>query len=82
MATIYIDVNELPARFTEAVGWAERNDTVLITRDGKAVIRLVPDRPPESRTKRVLGMHAGTTMLPDDFNDPSAYEEVPADAMP
>lgn len=73
MATLTIDVNELPARYAEAVEHARRGDEVLITAAGQPSARLVPLPAPATRP-RVLGMHAGATTLPPDFNEPLPAE--------
>ena len=69
MATVTIDVNDLPGRLSEAVSRAERGEEVVIAAGGQPAARLVPV-PPPAAGPRVLGMHPGSMVMAPDFNDP------------
>jgi len=73
MATLTIDVNDLPARYAEAVSRAAQGEEVVVTSAGQPSARLVPVPPlaplPPTRP-RVLGMHPGSMVPAPDFDDP------------
>lgn len=69
MPTLTIDVNDLPARYAEAVNRAEHGDEVVITAPGQPPARLVPVPAPATQP-RVLGMHPGSMAMAPDFDDP------------
>jgi antitoxin (DNA-binding transcriptional repressor) of toxin-antitoxin stability system len=69
MATLTIDVNDLPARYAEAVSRAEQGDEVVITATGQRPVRLIPVPAPVTRP-RVLGMHPGSMVMAPDFDAP------------
>ena len=66
MATVTIDVRDLPDRFAELVGAAAAEE--IIVTDGKvprAKLIPLPNRQP-----RVPGLHPGAIRTPDDFDTP------------
>jgi len=85
MARITLDVLELADRVTDVMTWLAAGDKVVLTIDGRPTFRLglttnYPDPLAGSLPPRVLGMHAGTTTITPDFNDP--LPESWADAEP
>ena len=68
MASLTIDVNDLPARYAEAVARAEQGDEVIVTADGPPPARLVPV--PTPLRPRILGLHPGSMIAAPDFDDP------------
>ena len=73
MATLTIDINDLPARYAEAVSRAERGDAVVVTAAGQYAVRLVPVSAlaPTPPTKpRIFDLHPGAMEMAPDFNDP------------
>jgi prevent-host-death family protein len=69
MATLTIDVNDLPARYAEAVARAAQGEEVVVTSAGQPPARLVPVPAPVTRP-RVLGMHPGSMTMAPDFDAP------------
>ena len=73
MATLTIDINDLPARYAEAVSRAEQGDEVVVTAVGQHAVRLVPvpapvPTPPSG--PRIFDLHPGAMEMAPDFNDP------------
>lgn len=71
MATVTVDVRELPGRLAELVSQAAAGTEVLV-RDGDATAKLVTAPPPAPAGKREwkLGLHPGAMVMRHDFNDP------------
>jgi len=54
--------------FSALVGEAERGETILVTRNGKPVARIMPPEPVAKR--RAMGFDDGLGFIADDFDDP------------
>jgi prevent-host-death family protein len=50
-----VSVQDLKARLSSVVAAAERGETIVITRHGRAVARLVPADPPHVHRGRAVG---------------------------
>lgn len=59
-----IPVSEAKAKFSEIVRRAEGGEEIVLTRNGKAVARMMPGRP-----KRRLGQYRGQFWMAPDFDD-------------
>jgi prevent-host-death family protein len=70
MATVTLDVNDLPARYAEVVTRAKQGDEVIITAPGEPPVRLVPVPPSPAPRPRVLGLHPGSMAAAPDFDAP------------
>lgn len=70
MATLTIDVNELPARYAEAVARAQQGDEVIVTATGADPVKIVPVPVAAPKRPRVLGLHPGAMVAAPDFDDP------------
>lgn len=75
MATV--SIREAKNRLTELARRVERGETVVITRNGRPVLDLVPHRPQGSldlaagdRFKAKYGIGQIVLAIPDDFDDP------------
>ena len=67
----HVNVQEAKTRLSQLLQAAERGEEVVIARDGKPVVRLVPvDAPPP----RPVGFVAGT--VPDAFFEPLPDDEL------
>lgn len=74
-----IPVGEARARFVDAMAAAERGETVIFTRDGRAVLQLLaagreapsclPDAGVASLTKHALGFEPDEEIWPEEFDD-------------
>lgn len=69
MATLTIDISELPGRYAEALSRAGQGDEVVVTSTGQPAARLVPMPQPATKP-RILGMHPGSMVMAPDFDDP------------
>ena len=65
MATVTIDVNDLPEPVRAAVEKAAKGEDVVIVSGGEPTVRLTPVR----RTI-ILNMHPGAMQMAPDFDDP------------
>jgi prevent-host-death family protein len=70
------NIAEAKARFSELVEKALAGDEVIVARDHKPLLKLVPIEPARARTP---GSAAGTVWISDDFDAPipdfAAYEQ-------
>lgn len=68
-----IDIDAAKARLSNLLKRVEQGETILITRDGKPVVRLAPLEPEEAarvgRPARRIGFLKGQMAIPDDFNE-------------
>jgi antitoxin (DNA-binding transcriptional repressor) of toxin-antitoxin stability system len=67
MATITVDVKELPAKFAELISLAAAGAEVVVTDENIPRGRLVPLAP---GSVRILGLHPGAIQTSDDFDAP------------
>jgi antitoxin (DNA-binding transcriptional repressor) of toxin-antitoxin stability system len=67
MPTTAIDIQELPARFDEAVSLAATGTDVIVTEGNVPRARLIPVAPPPTR---IPNLHPGAIKLSDDFDAP------------
>ena len=65
--TSQVNLAQAKARFSELVRRALAGEEVLIARDNKPVLRLVPLEPPR-RARRVAGSARGRVRLAGDFD--------------
>lgn len=69
-----VNVSEAKARFSELIKKALTGEEVVIARDGKRLVRLVPVV--ERRTKRRPGSAAGQIWIAEDFDaTPPDFED-------
>ncbi len=68
-----VNVQEAKTRLSQLLQAAEQGEDVVIARDGKPVVRLVPVGPPPLRP---VGFVAGS--VPDAFSDPLPEDELRA----
>ncbi len=66
--TIEIEANQAQTQLTELLVLVAAGAEVIITQSGIAVARLLPVA--KSNKPRILGLHAGSTWVSDDFDDP------------
>ncbi|MGQ0572582.1 MAG: type II toxin-antitoxin system Phd/YefM family antitoxin [Pseudonocardia sp.] len=71
--TIQVNVQEAKTRLSQLLVQSENGEDVVIARDGKPVVRLVPV---QAAPRRELGFVAGT--LTDEFFEPLPEEELAA----
>lgn len=69
--TIQVDVQEAKTRLSQILVQAERGEDVVIARDGKPVVRLVPVVAPPPRP---VGFVTGS--VPDTFFEPLSEDEL------
>jgi hypothetical protein len=72
VATLTIDIKDLPDPFRAAVEEAVKGGDVVIAADGVPAIRLTRV-PAETKKPRALGMHPGSMTMRGDFD---AYIDV------
>ncbi|MBM3980581.1 MAG: hypothetical protein FJ304_09895 [Planctomycetes bacterium] len=70
MATLTIDVNELPARYAEAVARAQHGDEVIVTATGADPVKIVPVPVTTPKREWVFNMNPGAVIPAPDFDDP------------
>ena len=70
-----IDVDQVPG-LAALVDQAARAGEVELTRDGRAIARIVPVPPPASRSPRTPGTGRGMFWMADDFDaTPQRFDE-------
>jgi prevent-host-death family protein len=67
LATQHIEFDQAVGHLEELVEQASRGDEIVITRDHRPIVRLVPSAPP---TCRQFGSARGLVTVPDDFDKP------------
>jgi len=72
MVTKVIDINEKPTNLNDLLTQLDSNTEILLMRGDVPIARLTPERiqPMPERVERIAGLHAGTTWVSDDFDDP------------
>ena len=73
MVTIQINVQEAKTRLSQILARAEQGEEVVIARDGKPVVRLVPV---QAVPERPVGFVAGS--VPASFFEPLPADELDA----
>lgn len=80
-----MSIREAKAKFSEAIAAAERGETVTITKNGKAVVDLVPAKPKKIKLNfaaadaylKSVGWNAdGLDLWPPEFDDPAFSRKV------
>jgi antitoxin (DNA-binding transcriptional repressor) of toxin-antitoxin stability system len=74
MATLTIDVNDLPSRLNEALDLARAGTEVILQDANGPVVKMVPIPPSEPRRPIILNMHPGAMVPSADFDDPLPEE--------
>ena len=69
--TIQVDLQEAKTRLSQILAEAERGEEVVIARDGKPVVRLVPITEPAPRE---VGFVSGS--VPESFGEPLPDDEL------
>ncbi|MEZ4265352.1 MAG: type II toxin-antitoxin system prevent-host-death family antitoxin [Myxococcota bacterium] len=67
MATQHIEFDQAVGQLEELIEKASRGEEIVITRDHRPVVRLVPSAPP---TRRQFGSGRGRLTVPGDFDEP------------
>ncbi len=68
MSTRTLSVQEAQERLAELIGLAQQGDEIVIARDDRAKVKLVPILP--KAIKRVFGQHRGKIHMGEDFDAP------------
>ena len=68
MITKTVDVDEAKTRLPELVSSVETGAEIILTKDNTPVARLVPLA--VAAMNRVAGLHAGSSWMSPDFNEP------------
>lgn len=63
-----VSLKEAQAGLVDLVNEALAGEDVVISREGRPLVRLMPV--PVARTERKFGIDQGKFAVPDDFNDP------------
>ena len=79
-----MSVREAKAKFSAAIAAAERGEAVTITKNGKAVVDIVPTRPKKTKLDfealdamlKERGLDNIEVDLPDYFDDPAYSRKV------
>ncbi len=70
MATVLVDVGELPGRLAEFAAQVERGDEVVVTIGGKPTVKLSPIPPAEKpRREWKFNLHPGAMIMAPNFDD-------------
>jgi antitoxin (DNA-binding transcriptional repressor) of toxin-antitoxin stability system len=74
---IHVSLTEMQQRFEELAGAVEAGETVVVTRDGRPILDLVPHRVGKGLNwaaldafKKERGIERFVTYIADDFDDP------------
>jgi len=63
-----VGIFEAKTHFSALIGEAERGETIVVTRNGKPVARIVPAE--AASKKRAMGFDDGLGYIADDFDAP------------
>lgn len=67
MSTLHVELDQARGNFEELLEKAARGEEIVITRDKKPMVRLVPSG---SDRRRKFGSARGLIEVPDDFDEP------------
>ena len=63
-----VNIHDAKTHFSRLIERAANGETVIISRAGKPVAKLVPLEQPEAKVRRRLGFMEGQIKVPDDFD--------------
>ena len=63
-----INIHEAKTHFSRLIERAENGETLIISRAGKPVARIVPLESAPAKAKRRIGFMEGEISVPDDFD--------------
>lgn len=63
-----VNIHDAKTHFSRLIERAANGETVIISKAGKPVAKLVPLEQPEAKVRRRLGFMEGQIKVPDDFD--------------
>ncbi len=72
-----VNVHDAKTNLSKLISKAEKGEEVIIARNGKAAVRLVPVTPTPAKSRRnMIGSGIGKIWISDDFDSPETNLEI------